>query len=125
MVMFDNGAKTPRALSLDAVLASEPGHPMLAALDTFGLERSPGLQRSVGLEVGIMKAADLGEQAAIGSDTRALSPIAPGVVAALRYLQHPTEPRDVKLLLVRFDERVPHGNSLAKYAAAFRCRALR
>jgi len=119
MVVFSNDPEAPLAFRFDAGLPSQSGHPVLAARDSLAIERSPGLYRPVGLEVREVHRPDLREQLRIGKTARAGTAIAPFVIAAARNAQHPTQRCDGKACLVYSNERVPHGSSFAKYAAAF------
>src|SRR3989441_3713010 len=92
---------------------------MLAAGNALLVQDTPGLEGAIGLAMFLVHAANIGQQALIGLDSRARRTLPPVVEPAAGDAQHSTQHGNPELRVVVPDELVPHGSSFAKYAAAF------
>lgn len=80
---------------------------------------APEFDRAILLPHLAMELAQDQKELLIRRDARTRWAILPGIVAAATHMQGPTEARHPMVRLLSLDERVPHVDSLAKYAAAF------
>src|SRR5438128_5870564 len=119
MVMLGHHAEAPRSRGFNPGLASESCHPVLAAGHALPVQGTPGLEGAIGLVMFLVHAANIGQQALIGLDSRARRTLPPVVEPAAGDAQHSTQRGNPELHVVVPDELVPHGSSFAKYAAAF------
>src|SRR4029078_7315937 len=119
LMMFDRDALALHPLRLDPRLAQQPGDEMFSTSITPRVERAPDLHPSVGLPVLHVHATDVDQQPLVAQATGAGRAIEPSVKSAARKRELPTQPCHGKLVAMVTDETVLHGNSFAKYAAAF------
>src|SRR5438094_55079 len=119
MVMLCHDAKAPRAVGHDAILAPKPRDPLAATGDPGSGQSPPGLHRAVAASRLRMHALDRRQQCTIRVRAATLGPCAPGIIAAATDAQHRTQADEPIDPLVSLNELISHGDSLAKYMAAF------
>ena len=105
--------------SLNAVMAHQTGDPVHADPSSMGTQCRVHAPTAIDGAVLGMDLADLSGQVAIGSDTRALRPSTPRIIAAGTDLKHCTHEPDRVDLPVVLDEAEPHLAGPEKMPMAF------
>src|SRR5881628_3721372 len=99
--------------------AAEAGHPMAAEGDALAPEHVPHLPRPVGFPRLLVQEPHPVDQPLVGLRPPAGGPALPGTEPAATDRQDRTHARDPELHPMRLDKPILHGDSRAKYTAAF------
>ena len=118
-MMFRHDAEAAFAKRFYAVLTAQSGNAVTAADDALLLQYPPRLVGAVCLARLQMQGSDRPQQFSVFYSVTALGPAQPVVKAAAGHAQGPAQPGNLELLAMPPNERVLHGSSRAKYAAAF------
>lgn len=124
--MLDDDPEVPHPFGLESAELAQPCHPMPPTAKASLAGFPPELDGPILLPRLLMELPQERQQLLIGHCTGTGHSIAPGIGAPATDAQRGTQARDAMRGCVSPDERVSHGDSRAKYAAAFlQCRAPR
>ncbi len=112
-------SKPSRSSGFNPIGPPQPSHPVSTTRNAFGIKRSPGFNRTVGLTTLGVKLANLKQQGPVLFRPTALRSATPRVIAAAAHAQRFAQVMDAVRRPLRLDEGELYSDPLVKNATAF------